>query len=114
MFKRLHFAGQRTRGGPHGRPLIFTPRKVDVVFFTLQRVYTGCIDSEPLHRFLHRARQLSYLAVSTPLGAATAQAAPLPAAAAEVRKGWTELEDEEILRRHTPHATHHTRHATAP
>eukprot|EP00964_Phaeocystis_antarctica_P045032 scaffold25908_cov72-Phaeocystis_antarctica.AAC.4 len=65
-----------------------------------------------LHRFLHRARQLSYLAVSTPLGAATAQAAPLPAAAAEVRKGWTELEDEEILRRHTPHATHHTSHAT--
>ena len=58
--------------------------------------------------------QLSYLvAVSTPLGAATAQAAPLPAAA-EVRKGWTELEDEEILRRHTPHATHHTPHATRP
>ena len=56
--------------------------------------------------------QLSYLvAVSTPLGAATAQAAPLPAAAAaEVRKGWTELEDEEILRRHTPHATLTTRH----
>ena len=56
--------------------------------------------------------QLSYLvAVSTPLGAATAQAAPLHAAtAAEVRKGWTELEDEEILRRHTPHATHHTPH----
>ena len=54
--------------------------------------------------------QLSYLvAVSTPLGAATAQAAPLPAAA-EVRKGWTELEDEEILRRHTPHATLTTRH----
>ena len=72
--------------------------------------------------------QLSYLvAVPTPLGAATAQAAPLPAAAAaEVRKGWTELEDEEILRRHEPratrhtpqitrhtlHATHHTPHAT--
>ena len=58
--------------------------------------------------------QLSYLvAVSTPLDAATAQTAPLPAAAAaaEVRKGWTELEDEEILRRHIPHATHHTRHA---
>ena len=44
-------------------------------------------------------------AVSTPLDAATAQAAPLPAAAAaEVRKDWTELEDEEILRRHTPRA----------
>ena len=54
--------------------------------------------------------QLSYLvAVSTPLGAATAQAAPLPAAAAaEVRKDWTELEDEEILRRHTSHTTRHT------
>ena len=39
-------------------------------------------------------------ALATPLGAATAQAAPLPAAAtAEVRKDWTELEDEEILRR---------------
>ena len=61
--------------------------------------------------------QLSYLvAVSTPLGAATAQAAPLPAATTtvDVRKGWTELEDEEILRRHTPHATHHTPHATRP
>lgn len=39
-------------------------------------------------------------AVATPLGAATAQAAPLPAtSAAEVPKDWTELEDEEILRR---------------
>ena len=78
--------------------------------FTIHRLHR--FRTEPLHRFLHRARQLSYLAVSTPLGAATAQAAPLPAAAAEVRKGWTELEDEEILRRHTPHATHHTSHAT--
>ena len=45
-------------------------------------------------------------AVATPLGAATApQAAPLPAAAAaEVRKDWTELEDEEILRRPAPRA----------
>ena len=60
--------------------------------------------------------QLSYLvAVSTPLGAATAQAAPLPAAAAaEVRKGWTELEDEEILRRHAPHTTRHAPRAPAP
>ena len=58
--------------------------------------------------------QLSYLvAVSTPLGAATAQAAPLPAAA-EVRKGWTELEDEEILRRHAPHTTRHAPRAPAP
>ena len=58
--------------------------------------------------------QLSYLvAVSTPLGAATAQAAPLPAAAAaEVRKDWTELEDEEILRRHAPRATRHAPRAT--
>ena len=49
----------------------------------------------------------SYLgAVFTPLGAATTQVAPLPAAAtAEVRKDWTELEDEEILRRHAPRAT---------
>ena len=56
--------------------------------------------------------QLSYLvAVPTSLGAATAQAALRPAAV-EVRKYWTGLEDEEILRRHTPHAKRHTPHAT--
>eukprot|EP00964_Phaeocystis_antarctica_P040062 scaffold22908_cov73-Phaeocystis_antarctica.AAC.2 len=51
------------------------------------------------------------LAVPTSLGAATAQAALRPAAV-EVRKYWTELEDKEILRRHTPHAKRHTPHAT--
>ena len=68
----------------------------------------------PLHTTLGRIASRSQLvAMSTHQGAATAQAAPLPAAAAaEVRKGWTELEDEEILRRHTPHVTHHTSHTT--
>ena len=87
----------------------------------LQSVYllSGLLPNSLLPRapapsapFTPLSGQLSYLvAVSTPLGAATAQAAPLPAAA-EVRKGWTELEDKEILRRHTPHATRHAPRAT--
>ena len=49
-------------------------------------------------------------AVSTPIGAATTQAAARPAAAAAgLRKDWTELEDEEILRRHTQHTPRDTR-----
>ena len=71
------------------------------------------IDLTQLGRDASPAGRLSLAApVAVPAEMAVPAGMALSAAGAEVRKGWTELEDEEILRRHTPHATHHTPHAT--